>query len=218
MALRSDPPGVSFASLPGRVVAALELLLDARRYAVDLGVPVAEFAIGLNALQHRELAEIDVRWLLAKGYVNVVDTDEISRSGQMTRIETVDSVAFVITEQGAAYAARELYGTNGIAAEISVLRPVWDLSRRELRVGRSVVKQYRVPAPNQELVLACFEEEGWPPQITDPLPPVMDLESKRRLHDTINALNRCQSSPGIRFQGDGTGCGVRWDCRLGAAN
>lgn len=212
MALSSDFSRSGSSPLPLRVVAALELLLDAQRYAVDLGVPVAEFAIGLDALQHRAVEEIDVRWLLAKGYVSVVDTHEFAGGPQLVRLAPLPSVSFVITDQGAAYAARTLVGASAGGADPGGDRPVWDASRRELRLGRRIVKQFRVPARNQETVLACFEEEGWPPLIDDPLPPVMDLESKRRLHDTINALNRCQSGPGIRFQGDGSGCGIRWHC------
>jgi hypothetical protein len=55
-----------------------------------------------------------------------------------------------------------------------------------------LVKAYRRPAPNQELVLAAFEEEGWPPQIDDPLPGSYELDTKQRLHDTIVRLNRNQ--------------------------
>lgn len=90
------------------------------------------------------------------------------------------------------------------------LQPCWDRDRQELRVGRCVVKRFKVPAPNQEVVLAVFDEEGWPVRIDDPLPPRPDLDAKRRLHDTINSLNRNQKTPLIRFLGDGTGQGVRW--------
>jgi hypothetical protein len=88
--------------------------------------------------------------------------------------------------------------------------PVWDRERQELRLGDVVVKQFKVPAVNQERVLAVFEEEGWPVRIDDPLPPIGDQDPKARLHDTIVALNRNQKHPLIRFYGDGTGQGVRW--------
>lgn len=91
------------------------------------------------------------------------------------------------------------------------VRPCWDRDRQELRVGEHVVKQFKVPAPNQEVLLAVFHEEGWPVRIDDPLPPRADLEPKRRLHDTINSLNRNQKTPLVRFLGDGTGQGVRWE-------
>jgi len=73
-----------------------------------------------------------------------------------------------------------------------------------------VVKEFRVPAQNQELVLLSFEEMNWPVLLLDPLPPKPNIDSKQRLHDTINRLNRCQTRPLIRFEGDGTGKGIRW--------
>jgi hypothetical protein len=82
--------------------------------------------------------------------------------------------------------------------------------RQELRLGELVVKQFKVPAANQERVLAAFQEEGWPRRIDDPLPPSPDLDPKRRLHETISSLNRNLLRPWIRFHGDGTGQGVRW--------
>ena len=61
------------------------------------------------------------------------------------------------------------------------------------------------------MILAAFEEEGWPPRIDDPLPPKPDQDPKRRLHDTINSLNRNQQHLLIQFFGDGSGQGIRWN-------
>jgi hypothetical protein len=63
----------------------------------------------------------------------------------------------------------------------------------------------------QEAILMAFEEEHWPPRIDDPLPAHPDLLPKRRLHDTIKGLNRKQKNCLIRFMGDGTGEGIRWE-------
>jgi hypothetical protein len=93
--------------------------------------------------------------------------------------------------------------------------PQWDKERQELRLGDLVVKQFKVPAPNQELILAAFQEEGWPPRMDDPLPPHPEQDSKRRLHDTITTLNRHQKHRLIRFSGDGSGEGVRWELLVG---
>lgn len=89
--------------------------------------------------------------------------------------------------------------------------PTWDPDRQQLRVGRIVVKEFKVPAANQEAILAAFQEEGWAPRIDDPLTPKPNQDSKRRLHDTINSLNRNQKRPVVRFLGDGKGEGVRWE-------
>jgi hypothetical protein len=89
--------------------------------------------------------------------------------------------------------------------------PKWDRDRRELRVGSKVVKVFKLPSPMQEAILVAFEEEHWPPRIDDPLPSHPELLPKRRLHDTIKSLNRNQKQPLIRFMGDGTGEGIRWE-------
>jgi hypothetical protein len=78
-------------------------------------------------------------------------------------------------------------------------------------LGGKLVKRFRVPSPNQERILAAFEEEGWPPRIDDPLPPHPEQEPKRRLRDTIKSLNRHQINRLLHLTGDGTGQGVRWN-------
>ena len=98
------------------------------------------------------------------------------------------------------------------------MSPTWDRDRQQLRVGKAIVKEYKVPASNQEAILAAFEEENWPPRIDDPLSPVPDQDPKRRLHDTINSLNRNQKQPLVRFLGDGSGQGVRWEFTRAAKN
>lgn len=89
--------------------------------------------------------------------------------------------------------------------------PKWDRDRRELRIGSKLVKVFKLPSPMQEAILMAFEEEHWPPRIDDPLPGHPDHLPKRRLHDTIKSLNRNQKNSLIRFMGDGTGEGIRWE-------
>lgn len=100
--------------------------------------------------------------------------------------------------------------TNGQADISSLVIPKWDRDRHELRLEGELVKQFKLPSPNQETILMAFEEDKWPPRIDDPLPLEPGLEPKRRLHDTIKSLNRHQKSRLIRFMGDGTGEGIRW--------
>ena len=78
------------------------------------------------------------------------------------------------------------------------------------------MKVFKLPSSMQETVLIAFEEEHWPPKIYDPLPVHPELEPKRRLHDTIKGLNRNQKSSLVRFMGDGTGEGIRWELILAA--
>jgi hypothetical protein len=131
------------------------------------------------------------------------------------------SSCFVLTESGLTLARSAAldYGPN--AARQRTLRhspaggingdagPRWDCERRILWVGDYVVKQFKQPAPNQELVLRAFEEEGWPAHLDDPLPPRREMDSKKRLHDTIKRMNRNKGRM-LRFQGDGSGRGLCW--------
>jgi hypothetical protein len=88
--------------------------------------------------------------------------------------------------------------------------PTWNSAKRELMFMGQVIKRFKWPAPNQELVVKAFQEEGWPDLICDPLPPHDHVNPKTRLHDTIKCLNRGQLAELIRFHGNGDGKGVRW--------
>ena len=93
-------------------------------------------------------------------------------------------------------------------------KPVWDRERRELRFGDIVVKRFKWPAENQELVLDAFEDLGWPTRIDNPLKEHPTICPKRRLHDTLKCLNRKQVNALIKFRGDGTGLGVLLEINL----
>ena len=81
-------------------------------------------------------------------------------------------------------------------------KPVWDKDKQELRLGGRVLKQYENKAENQTLVLAAFQEQGWPERVDSPFA----ANEVQRLHGTLGELNKI---PGIRFCGDGYG-GIRW--------
>ena len=93
----------------------------------------------------------------------------------------------------------------------ALMLPHWDQQRRELWLGVHLVKRFRLPSVNQERILAAFEEQGWPPSIDDPLPGDPELNSRTRLHTTLQSLNRRQSQRLLHFGGDGTGQRVLWD-------
>ena len=88
--------------------------------------------------------------------------------------------------------------------------PRWDSDSRVLTLGGRVVKQFRQPAEEQDLILTAFQEEGWPQRISDPLPPKEGIDPKQRLHSTIRRLNRHQKHKLITFHGNGTGDGIGW--------
>lgn len=74
-----------------------------------------------------------------------------------------------------------------------------------------MVKRYRRPALNQQRILDAFQAAHWPTHLVDPLPLQAAHCPKRRLHDAIKRLNRCQLTTVIRFSGDGSGRGVLWE-------
>lgn len=88
--------------------------------------------------------------------------------------------------------------------------PRWDPLKREFSYGGKLLKRFRRSAPNQERLLAAFEESGWPQRIDDPLPVDAEIVPAQRLHDTIKQLNRTLVEPLLHFHGDGTGRGVCW--------
>ena len=91
------------------------------------------------------------------------------------------------------------------------IAPIWNPNLRELRYREKLVKKYCVPAANQELILAVFQEEGWPEWIDDPLPPATDADPRRRLQATIKSLNRNQTTPLLRFHVNHGGQVVTWN-------
>jgi hypothetical protein len=197
------PPGSA-----ARLIAALSWLKQGYDYANDLGLDGWSFAVEIHVLRAEGLTDNDLRWLVCKGLVEhageVTALGDDARSFRETgRLRFCRKTCFVLTGAGAALDLAD-------SARIDD-RPRWDVDRQELRLGGLIVKQYKVPAPNQETILAAFEEEGWPDRIDDPIPPVLDSAPKRRLHDTINSLNRSQKQPLLRFLGDGSGQGVRWE-------
>lgn len=99
---------------------------------------------------------------------------------------------------------------NSVSAMVPQL-PAWDAARRMLSMNGVVLKRFKRPAENQEIILSAFHEESWPARIDDPLPPIEALNSKRRLNDAVKSLNRNHLLRAIQFSGDGTGQGIVWE-------
>lgn len=213
-----------------RVGEGLLYLLKAKEYADDVEVDLWDFALELRELRSLGLTNSDLRWLVMKGYVEfgreTTEPGDERRSFRRSRgLTFVRRNCFVITPAGEAAATAFALQEQTAAPTVRRVEPIvppepprpqprvtphWDSDLQELRINGLIVKQYKVPAPNQEMVLAAFEEENWPVRIDDPLPPQVDQDPKRRLHDTIVSLNRNHKHRLIRFMGDGSGEGVRW--------
>ncbi len=226
------------AQLPGPARQGLELLYTAYRYVTQLDHDLWDFAVEIASLRGSGLTTSDLRWLLCMGYA--AHARETTLPGETQRafhgqggLTFYKRSCFVLTELGLELAMR----TSGTALAAPALReiaslailppreavehhangqqpaasPAWDGQRHRLSLGGVVIKEFKVQSPNQETVLAAFEEEGWPPRIDDPLPLHAEIDPKRRLHDTIKSLNRNQKNRLIRFMGDGSGEAIRWE-------
>ena len=212
-----------FAQSVGKSSAAIEravmLLREAAAYAEQFGRDQWDFAVDLRSFITAGCSMNDLRWLLCAGFA--LHGSEIRATGSTSRqFKLSQSMTFTPRSCFVLAQASMVSSTNGsLAHEASsnfqVFRggsstPTWDQERRELRINDVVVKSFKLPSPNQEAILTALAEENWPVRIDDPLPPQLDLDPKRRLHDTIKSLNRNQKSRLIRFSGDGTGEGVLW--------
>ncbi len=205
--------------VPPHAQSALEQLYVARRSARHFKMDVWQFAVELPELLRVGLTKTDCRALVRAGVLS--HAREISLLGAAERafqefpsLRLPRRTCFVLTDEGAAL-VRQLGWTSKPAPESpaaeSAASPQWDRPRHTLTLGGALVKQFRLPAPNQEAILDAFQEEGWPSCVDDPLAPKAGQDPKRRLHDTIVSLNRNQKRARIRFFGDGTGQGVCWE-------
>ncbi len=208
---------------------ALIALVEAFDFAQDTQCDVWEFAVAIRRLQALGLNESDLRWLVCKGFVE--HAREVTRGEDRHRkFRSVENLCFckkthfALTPSGVELgrslipcdvgnASRGVRGASlsRMDFERSKTLPSWNPDTRELRLLDRIVKRFKWQAVNQEIVLGAFQEDNWPVVIEDPLPPKCDQPPKRRLHDTIKALNRNQLHSVIRFHGNGTGEGIRWE-------
>jgi hypothetical protein len=200
------------------MVSGLQLLVQAYDYAEETGRNHDDFAVELTELRRSGMTNADCRWVVCKGWAQLFhevqpEPGEARRFDRDVGLSIREHACLVLTSTGVKLARQltrcrnhedgaERNGRSG---------PHWDRDRHELRFGSVVVKQFKLPSPNQEMILMALEEEGWPPRIDDPLPASKEVHAKQRLHDTIKSLNRKQKSRLLRFMGDGTGQGVRWE-------
>lgn len=205
----------------------LGLLYRAYHYALDVSRDPWEFAVEIDELRAAGMNHSDFRWLLCKGYLEHAREAPAAGSGRRQflaapRLRFEDGSCFRLTEAGVQLVRGVFRGQSPVTAlspddrrSASVIacetKPRWDCERHQFFVHDQLVKEFKVPSPNQETVLTAFEEENWPVRIDDPLSPTMLTDGKRRLHDTIKSLNRNQKRSLIRFMGDGTGEGVLWE-------
>ncbi len=205
----------------------LRLLLRAHRDAEDSGTPAQEFAVAVGDFQVAGVLMSDLRWLVRRQYVEHL-VEVLSREARQRKFRKTSSLAFsgkscfVLTASGLEFAASRVIPVRPTIRAMTMPAvervPRWDAKSRELWLGDVLVRRFRTKAINQERVLAAFQEERWPVQIDDPLPPHAETERERRLHDAITKLNRHQCNSLLHFRGDGSGNGVCWEVVSPAGN
>lgn len=229
-----NPVKSSAAPLSELPRAGIKMLLRAYAFGQDVGTEMWDFALEIDTLYTSGLTISDLRWLVAKRFVE--HGQESSKYGAPHRSFRpgagyffTPTTCFVLTADGATFAGHFMKSSDESSRPTSPieteppraqnlngsttarLKPCWDSRRRELSLDGVVIKRFRVPAQVQELILSAFEEEGWPEYIDDPLPVRKDIDPNSRLHDAIYRLNRCQIHRLLRFKGNGDGTAVSWE-------
>ncbi len=192
MTINRVPEGIAFelmAPFTPHRARALALLVNARDAARETGGDLWDFAIEISSFCHVGVTVNDLRWLPAGGYLD--HAVEVSRPRDASRrfrpsrnLGFHARTCFVVSEVGMRAAEWHRLQSSAISRPLRSiapcsggdptsdrLMPLWDRNRRILRVGETIVKQYRVPSPSQETILIAFEEEAWPAVVDDPLPP-----------------------------------------------
>lgn len=212
----------------------LLLLERARESARARQLSAWEFAVEIGVFHRAGLTSTDLRSLLVDGLIErrrevTRPTDSIRKFRGVGSLALDVADCFVLTDAGHERLVSAALETNrestrdiirvmfsGERARVDgkhpVLPPVpeWDVQRRVLLLDGEVVKRFTHSAPSQELILAAFQEEGWPSWIDDPLPIRGRANPKRRLRQTVQNMNRAQSPQGIRFTASCDGLAVSW--------
>jgi hypothetical protein len=197
---------------------ALEELRTAWNAAQSCELDPWEFAVGIGALFRAGVTETELRYLLAKGLAE--RANEATRPNDTTRrFRSVKSLAldtsacFVITDEGRRLSARDSNEHATKRSDLrceSLLKPFWEAKRRELWLGDVLVKRFTRPARLQELVLAAFQELGWPQFIDDPLPRKSGISPQARRYDVAKNLCRAQKPLQIKFLADRHRQAIHW--------
>jgi hypothetical protein len=148
---------------------------------------------GRTALEHADLTHLDRQTLLHLLCLSHFPPNDGQSSADQSNLQSI----------------LELIGK-----ELGDCRPCWIASRRQLWLGSELVKQFARLAPHQSAILEAFQAAGWPTRIDNPLrqaPTAWLAVAKRRLRQTIDNLNRGMTPATIRFRGDGSGLGIRWE-------
>jgi hypothetical protein len=217
---------------PGELVALLLVYVDllvARISALEQNASARAQALPLSHFLAKGVPEQILLWMLYQHHIEHFQkigprTSARSEPQPVLSLRLQPTSSFALTDVGWAFADRFLSdilvpAEEGAFAEawdqllLGLLVPRYDTDHRLFTWGAYVLKQFRQPSPNQELILCAAEELGWPAWFDDPLPRRAGLRPKTRLHDTIKDLNRWQRPCLVHFKGNGDGSRLGWELR-----
>jgi hypothetical protein len=223
-------PSQPFRPTPGQrveLVWAYREFLRARADALRRRIDVRATALPLAHFRARLSEDLIILWLLYQGHVEhlqpaLCESDGPRAPRPVSSMCLLETSSFSLTHAGQVFADRLLAdvptlsekgddATAWNAVLFGRLVPRYDVDNRVLALGKHVVKCFRQPSSNQELILAAAEELCWPFWFDNPLPPLPGINPKQRLHDTIKNLNHNQRERWVHFKGDGSGMRVGWE-------
>lgn len=206
--------------VPPSIAPGLHALVEAHRYARELGLNAWNFAVEVSYLRHLGLSNSDLRWLASvhavEYAVETTKSDSFERKfRRMGRLTISRRLCFILSPPGAVWGehlvkiaekraarkARKVVAQVRPAAQpqpAQILPPVWDRNRLELRLGNNVLKRFTIPSCDAETILTAFEESGWPKQLQNPLDDSVP-SGVERLLSAVEILNR-QRVRLIRFE------------------
>jgi hypothetical protein len=218
--------------VPSSIAPGLDALVEAYRYARELELGAWSFAVEVSYLRHLGLSNSDLRWLASvravEYAVEITKADSFERTfRRLRRLTFSRRLCFILSPPGALWAeelvrlaemhvAREATqaGAQALHTQVptsaAIVSPSWDRNRLELRWGSTVVKRLTVPSRDAEVLLAAFEESGWPKQLQNPLGDSV-ASGVERLLSAVEILNR-QRRRLIHFELQPDELKIAWKC------
>jgi hypothetical protein len=208
------------------IIAYINLLLAYWEY-IDSRHSPSEKAITLGTFRQSRIDQDILLWMLFRGHVQHLKATCPAKAKHRSPPKPAESViltdqsCFALNARGAAFADAFLVDAllpqfEGAFEDawhrlaVGLLLPTFQRDDRFLAWGEHIIKQFRQPALNQELILISAEELEWPEWFDDPLPRQNGKNPKVVLHDTIKDLNRRQTESLVHFKGDGSGRRIGW--------
>jgi hypothetical protein len=210
------------------VIATLNVLLEAQHLANTAAKERWAFAVELPYLLAAGSNVNVLRWLAQVRWVeHRVETTLPGSKQRRFQICPLFSLSakscFILTDKALASAAIwserqkrptaiQGEGEKSVdAAKRPIEKPRWDSVPRRLWARSLLLHQFPHQASSVRLFLTACQEDDWDEWIESPFPPSPTGDAQRRLRDTVNRLNHCQSPRLLRFRVQERGDAASWE-------